>query len=165
MKAYITYIDDQNNDEVFFVDASDNKAEAIQKFKTEHLAKFLEHPECDIYFMLLVEVELSQSDFNVVAGVDEDCYFDNEDYCDFVREIREDQTAVNILETAADQAGMQLHQYWMDNQTKYPNIPDDIAEPDDYYFDFQQNMLDEYEQEYFQLIQDFIKSGKFVATV
>jgi hypothetical protein len=166
MQLYVIYNSDENNGEHSYLDMDTDRAAAEKEFKTEQLKEFLSSGgRCDIDYLKLVEVEVSDSDYAVMAGEDEDCYFAEEDFEDFAREIDGDPNSKLILATSGDQAGMQLHQYWLDNQAKYPQIPDDIAGDDDYYFDFMENLYTEDVAAYDKLIDDFIKSDKFKATI
>ena len=111
--------------------------------------------------MRLVEADITDEDFALLSNTDEDCYFSEQDYIDFIQELDKGPKRKIVCDLSGDEAGMQLHQYWMDNQDKYPNIPEDIAGDDDYYFDFMDNLQAESQTEYDKLIDDFIKSGEF----
>jgi hypothetical protein len=166
MLVYIIYNSDENNGEYSFYDMDTNKVTAEKKYKTDQLKQFLSSGgRCDIDFLKMAEVDVSDADYVVMSGADEDCYFSEEDFDDFAREIDTDPKRKLIYEVSGDQAGKQLHQYWIDNLSKYPNIPEDIAGEDDYYFDFMENLYTEDVAAYDKLVDDFIKSGKFTATV
>ena len=166
MLIYIIYQSDENNGEHYYYDMDTNRATAEKKFKTDQLRQFLANGgRCDIDYLRLAEVDVSDYDYAVMSGTDEDCYFSEEDFNDFAKEVDTDPKRKLIYDVAGDQAGMQLHQYWIDNQAKYPNIPEDIAGEDDGYFDFMENLYVEDVSAYDKLIDDFIKSGKFTATV
>jgi hypothetical protein len=164
MLVYIIYNSDENNDDYYFFDMYTNKATAEMKFKTAALKEFLAVARCDIDYLRMAEVNVSDTDYAVMAGLDEDCYFSDEDFKDFACDADKDPKRKLIYEVAGDQAGMQLHQYWLDNQAKYPNIPEDIVGEDDYYADFIDNLQVEDQAAYDKLVDDFIKSAKFKAT-
>ena len=165
MKIYITYNRDDNNDYYSFYGLDVDKAEAEKKYKTEYLKEFLSVARSDIEYLILAEADVSDADYLVMIGEDEDCYFNEDDFASFAKEVNDDPKRKLIYEVSGDQAGMQLHQYWIDNQAKYPNIPEDIAGEDNYYFDFIDNLQVEDSAAYDKLVADFIKSGKFKATV
>jgi len=166
MLVYIIYNCDENNGEYSFYDMDTNRSSAEKKFKTDQLKQFLSSGgRCDIDYLKMAEVDVSDYDYAVMSGADEDCYFSDEDFDAFAKEVDEDSNCKLIYEVSGDQAGMQLHQYWLDNQSKYPNIPEDIAGDDDYYFDFMENLYTEDVSAYDKLVDDFIKSVKFKATV
>lgn len=165
MLIYIAYNMDENNDECACYGAESDKTKAITMFKTEHLKQFLSVARSDIDYLKLAEVDVTAEDFALLTNTDEDCFFTDEDFDLFTREeVEENFKAKFIYEISGDQIGMQLHQYWMDNQTKYPQIPTDIAGEDDYYFDFIENLQVEDAGAYDQLVDDFIKSNKVKLT-
>lgn len=165
MRVYIIYNSDENNGEYYFYDMDTNITAAEKKFKIDSLKQFLSVARPDIDYLKMAETDLSDYDYAVMSGADEDCYFSEEDFKLFVEELDKDPKRKLIHEISGEQAGMQLHQYWLDNQSKYPNIPEDIAGDDDYYFDFIDNLQVEDAAAYDKLVDDFIKSGKFKATV
>ena len=152
---------DENNDECYCYGAEPDKTSAINTFKTKHLKQFLSVARSDIDYLKLAELDVTDEDFALLTDTDEDCFFTDEDFDLFAREeVEENSKAKFVYEISGDQIGMQLHQYWIDNQAKYPNIPADIAGEDDYYFDFMENLQVEDAGAYDQLVDDFIKSGK-----
>ena len=166
MLVYIIYNSDENNNEYTLYEMATDRAAAEKKFKTEHLKDFLSYGgRCDIDYLKMAETDLSDYDYAVMSGADEDCYFSDEDFRDFVRELDIGTSGNTIYEVSGEQAGEQLYQYWQDNQTKYPGIPEDIVGEDDSYFDFLDNLSNEDTAVYDKLVDDFIKSGKFKATV
>ncbi len=166
MLVYIIYNCDENNGEYTFYDMDTNRSAAEKKFKTEQLKQFLSSGgRCDIDYLKMAEVDVSDADYAIMSGADEDCYFSEEDFDLFAQETDEDSNCKLIYELPGDLAGVQLYQYWLDNQAKYPQIPADIAGDDDSYFDFMENLMVDDVTSYDKLIDDFIKSGKFKATV
>lgn len=164
MLVYFIYNNDENNNEYSFYAMDASKAAAEQTYKTSSLKEFLYYSRSDIEYFKMTEIDVSDGDYAIMSGVDEDCYFSDEDFTDFVREIDDDPKSKVIYECSGDQAGMQLHQYWIDNQAKYPNTPEGAIEAEDY-FDFIESFSTEAEAAYLRLVDDFIKSGKFKATV
>lgn len=164
MLVYIIYNSDENNGEYSFYDMDTNKATAEKKYKTDQLKQFLSvGGRCDIDYYKMTEVDVSDADYAVMSGADEDCYFSDEDFDEFVKEVDMDPKRKLVYEVSGDQAGMQLHQFWMDNQAKY-SIPEEVAEEESA-FDFMENLYTEDVAAYDKLVDDFIKSGKFTATV
>ena len=160
MKAYMTYIVDDNNDISYCMGISEDKQAAASDFKTVHLKEFLQTPNSDICFIKFAEVEIEDreedfyTEFDILQGVLEDA-FDEEEMTELVNRIdQSDNTGTKILYSISGyDIGEALYKYYQDTTGSDYDAED--------YMEFMDNFGTDDPTGYTKFVDDFIKQLKF----
>ena len=142
MKKFLTYIIDDNNYVNYVRHIDDDIQIAKQNFKKE-FEEFLQYPECDIYYIKLAEVDLTDIELKVLESDDESAI------SELLNEL--DQRADIIEEYSGEEAGNCLI-----GGLYFDKIGKDDYEDDENYFDLMTELRDEDENAYKALVKEFV---------
>ena len=142
MNKFLTYIIDDNNYVNYVRHINDDEPTARQNFKKE-FEEFLQYPECDIYYIKLAEVDLTDIELKVLESYDESAI------SELLNEL--DQRADIIEEYSGEDAGnCFIEGFYFDK------IGRDEYLADENYFEMMTELRDNDEEEYIKLVKEFV---------
>lgn len=140
MIKFLTYIIDDNNFINYVRSIDDDLTTAKQNYK-RYFEEFMQYPECDIYYIKLAEVDLTDEELVVLKSTDDS----------IITELLNDiDSRANIIEEySGEDAGNDFIAFYFDK------IGQDDYD-DEYYFDMMTDLRDADEAEYIKLVKEFV---------
>ena len=152
--SYITYFSYDNCDYSLW-DITDKIVESIEKLKSTHIPFLIEGKQPDISVLTLIEVDLSDKDYNMLCEVlktDET----GESVSDYLKKLEESGN-FRIMYSCDGTIGFDLIEYFYQSNTD----PDDVDDDDFDEWEWSEK-LDELEEsdpdEYSRLVKEFVET-------